>query len=158
MAIGEVTPIPTFPDKTISDPPTEDVPMPTLPVDGNMENDPLEVDMDGVVPVNLKALLLPDNVKVEKVGVPVVVISWAAFKVTLLPSDTNPPPVSPVPAVTVRDELDRYEFRIDELGRDNPDVTVNDPPILTLPDVLNVPNTSSVYDGAELATPTLPPD
>ena len=45
-----------------------------------MEKDPLEVDIEGVVPENLKALLLPDNVSevnegAENVGDAVVDIS-----------------------------------------------------------------------------------
>ena len=141
------------------------MPIPTLPVDGKKENEPLEVDIDGVVPVNLKALLFPDRVKVENVGVPEVVISWAAFKVTEEPKETNPPPVNPVPAVTVRDELLRYELRIDPLSNDNPEVTVNDPPIDTLPEVAKVdrvewPDTLSPFNAPnpviDPPTPTLP--
>ena len=36
------------------------------------------------------------------------------------------------------------------------EVEVNDEPIKVLPEVLNVPKISKVYDGAEFAIPTLP--
>ena len=100
----------------------------------------LPVVKDGVVPENVKALLLPDKVREvnegeAKVGEAVVVISCAAFKVTDPPKDTDPPPVKPVPAVRVKLEFTRFEFNMDDDGRDRPDVTVKDPPTLTLPDV-----------------------
>ena len=61
------------------------------------------------------------------------------------PSDTDPPPVRPVPAVTVKEELIKLRLEMEELGRLNPpeiftpeentaaEVTVNDEPIPTLP-------------------------
>ena len=150
------------------------VPIPTLPPAKIPNNDPPEVK-DGVVPVNDKAALLPDKVSVEKVGVPVVEISWAAFKVTDEPSETAPPPVKPVPAVTVTDELTKLELVTTEAGRVTdppftrsppestvPDVTVKDEPIPTLPTRLDIPVTFKV-DRAEAEvtdndcpTPTLP--
>lgn len=93
------------------------------------------------------------------------------------PKDTNPPPVSPVPAVTVSDEFCRLVLDIEELGKlnapviDSPllptmvDETVNDEPILTLPEVdkvfkVELPDTFSPFKAPkpviEAPTPTLP--
>ena len=68
------------------------------------------------------------------------------------PKETNPPPVRPVPAVTVKEELVKLALAIDPEGRDNPLVTFklevlitvlapktfNDPPIPALPEVVRV--------------------
>jgi len=93
-----------------------------------------------------KAALLPDSVNEENVGVPEVVISWAAFKVTDPPKDTNPPPVRPVPAVTVNDEFCKLELVMTEEGR------VTDPPLTTSPPDSTVPDVTVKL----LPTPTLP--
>ena len=51
--------------------------------------------------------------------------------VVVPPRDTAPPPVSPVPAVMVRDELASSELSITPAGRDtSPELMVNPPEVM----------------------------
>jgi hypothetical protein len=72
------------------------------------------------------------------------------FKVVEPPRDTAPPPVKPVPAVTVNEELANAELAIDPAGREtepdetvNPVILVSAPALVSLavPPVLNSPST-----------------
>ena len=97
-------------------------------------------------PDKVKTSPVLDRVNAENVGVPEVVISCAALRVTDPPRDTEPPPVRPVPAVTVREELTKLELVT------TPDGRVTDPPLTTNPP-LNTPRELKV---AVPPTPTLP--
>ena len=68
----------------------------------------------------------PETVSPAKAGEAVVAMSWAAFKVIADPRDTAPPPVNPVPAVTVKLLLASSVLPISLAGRAIvPEATVN---------------------------------
>jgi hypothetical protein len=77
------------------------------------------LEVVGVVPVN--AIFVFVLVAVVDVATEYPTTTGAdavAFSVTLPPSETVPPPLSPVPAVTVIDELDNFALAIG-IGRFN---------------------------------------
>jgi len=69
------------------------------------------------------------------------VVASMPATVNVPPKETGEPETdNPVPEVaeTLIEELTRYEFKMELLGKDSPEETVNDPPIPTLPVVPKV--------------------
>jgi len=116
------------------------VPIPVPPLDrGSRPVQPRVNTLLDILPVTLESLdtdrgtLEPTPIEVEP------------------PRDTEPPPVRPVPAVMVREELASSVLPISPLGRDTvPEETVR--PVLNVP----TPTTSRAVDGEVVPTPTLP--
>ena len=91
------------------------------------------------LPLKLAALRLPVKVLLEAANVGTFVVS--RFRVTLLPSATEPPPVRSVPAATVSDELASMVFVTPPVAMLSVPLLVMGPPVkpAPLPTLVTVP-------------------
>ena len=154
--LGLVVLIPTLPDEVITNGLALagltwnscrgfDPPIPTFPDEVTMPLGSLIPLLKVWMPVQLLALVKSREMEVDP------------------PRETDPPPLKPDVPVTLKAPLPcRYEFRMELLSKDNPDETVRDPPIPTLP----VDETVKAVDpeltwksevGEVKPIPTLPP-
>ena len=139
----------------------DDVPIPTLPWE-KMENELVPVVvMDGVVPENVNAALLPVKVAEVNDGVEVTPNAPAVLtrldpvkSVMVSPARASPVnsavPATLIPAEKLAPDVTESDWPIPTLP-----VTLSDEPIPTKPENLPVPNTSKAYTGEDVPIPSL---